>query len=46
MFKTLVRSVLASLLIFSTPIARAELSEIKIAGGLGIGFLPMYVMQD
>jgi NitT/TauT family transport system substrate-binding protein len=37
---------LASLLIFSVPAARAELSEIKIAAGLGIGFLPMYVMQD
>jgi NitT/TauT family transport system substrate-binding protein len=39
-------SALASILIFSVSTARAEMSEIKIAQGLGIGFLPMYVMQD
>lgn len=42
----LVVSILASILIFSVPIARAEMSEIKIAEGFGIGFLPMYVMRD
>ncbi len=39
-------SLFASMLIFGAPIARAEMSEIKIAEGLGIGFLPMYVMRD
>lgn len=42
----LVVSGLASLLLVGAPVARAEMSEIKIAEGLGIGFLPMYVMRD
>lgn len=37
---------LTSLLALGAAPVRAEMSEIKIAEGLGIGFLPMYVMRD
>lgn len=46
MWRRLLLTVLASALVLGGPAARAEMSEIKIAQGLGIGFLPMYVMRD
>ena len=42
----IVLPVLASVLMINAPISRAELSEIKIADGPSLGFLPMYIMRD
>ncbi|MBI3524374.1 MAG: ABC transporter substrate-binding protein [Betaproteobacteria bacterium] len=42
----LIAPLLTLVLIFSAPISRAEMSEIKIAEGLGLVYLPLYLMRD